>query len=375
MIYSYTAEGPAASLGVSEPSPVSERQMVQQWLGLLPGTVLYDREGHPLLVLDPGRRNRHAGPDILGAKFFYQQSYVTGDVECHLHENDWWMHNHHRDPRYASVVLHVVRWVATRRLVHRPTVVFPQRSRSLRTCRLTSQNLVTYPERPLWWCSIRRWWQKVQFFQTQRANDEAVLLETGFRILGAGGNEAAFTQLARTISQLPHEAFTTRDIKLHLSEAYTRLSPLWQRRGVRPNHRPSRRLKLAAALAYFLHDWRADYYRSPADFQRDFKDALTPKGGTTILTELLGNVFYPYLGGRALQTQDLIVYQHWYGCWYRLTLHTGYGKYRRQFEPLLGRALLRPYWVWQGFLYLDKTFCAHRHCNLCPLKKDHGRLD
>lgn len=360
---------------VQEASVFSERQLVQQWLRLLPGTVLYNRGGRPLLILDPGRRNRHAGPDILDAKFFYQQAFVTGAVECHLHENNWWSHGHHRDPRYAPVVLHVVRQLAPRHPVPCTTVVLLSSAQTSRRCGLTAQNLVSYPERPLWRGSIHRWWKKVQDFRTQRAEKEAALLRACFRVLGAGGNEAAFESLARFVANLPLRSLTSNVFEHLLKETDTHLKSGWKLCGVRPHHRPQRRLKLAAALVSYLGKWRRDYRQNPTEFQRAFYDSLRSTGGTTILTELLGNAFYPYLAGNSLDNGDLLAYQCWYRCWYRLTLPTGYGKYRRQFAPLLGRALLRPFWVWQGFLYLDKIFCGHGHCNLCPLRKDHGRLD
>ncbi len=373
--YSNAGDLPVNLLGIWETPLFTERQLVWQWLRFLPGTVLYDREGKPLLLLDPGRRNRHAGPDILGAKFFYDRVYVTGAVECHLHENSWWCHSHHRDPRYASVVLHVVRQLAPTHPVPCPTVVLPQPSPASTLCRLTARDLVAYPERPIWQGSVRRWWKRVLVFQAQGSENKRKLLEACYRVLGTGGNEAGFEQLAQSVTDLPAQAFTPLTLEPLLKAAYTRLNFSWQRRGVRPQNWPQRRLPLAAALVCFLHKWQEEYPQNPVQFQHAFHAALGDFGGPTILTELLGNVFYPYLAGRCLVDRDLIAYQRWYRCWYRLALPTGYGKYRRQFEPLLGRAFLRPFWVWQGFIYLDKTYCRHRHCNLCPLRKDHGCLD
>lgn len=66
-------------------------------------------EGVKLEILHPGRWNRLGGPDFLGARLrFGGASEVTGDVELHLHEEDWAAHRHASDPAYDQVRLHVV---------------------------------------------------------------------------------------------------------------------------------------------------------------------------------------------------------------------------------------------------------------------------
>ncbi|MBF8268262.1 MAG: hypothetical protein HW388_1770 [Dehalococcoidia bacterium] len=46
---------------------------------------------------------------FLGAVFVSSNGKeASGDVELHLRARDWWSHNHHLDPNYNSVALHVV---------------------------------------------------------------------------------------------------------------------------------------------------------------------------------------------------------------------------------------------------------------------------
>ena len=68
-------------------------------------------DGRRLTVTSPGTWNVASGPDFKNAVLHLDDVAVHGDVEIHRFEEDWRRHGHHRDPRYESVVLHVV-WQA-----------------------------------------------------------------------------------------------------------------------------------------------------------------------------------------------------------------------------------------------------------------------
>lgn len=65
-------------------------------------------DGRPVHVLDPGTLSRSSGPDFRNAKMSIQGGILVGDVEFHRTFDDWKLHNHHTDPNYNSVILHVV---------------------------------------------------------------------------------------------------------------------------------------------------------------------------------------------------------------------------------------------------------------------------
>ncbi|MGY4384146.1 hypothetical protein ACVWYN_001172 [Pedobacter sp. UYP24] len=65
-------------------------------------------DGRPLQILNPGRLNKNAGPDFTEAKLIIDQIFWAGDVEIHVKGSDWELHNHHQNPAYEAVVLHVV---------------------------------------------------------------------------------------------------------------------------------------------------------------------------------------------------------------------------------------------------------------------------
>ncbi len=70
---------------------------------------LVAQDGQQFQVLYPGRRSARAGPDFRDAILRGDDGRrVVGDVELHLRAPDWYGHNHHADPNYNGVVLHVV---------------------------------------------------------------------------------------------------------------------------------------------------------------------------------------------------------------------------------------------------------------------------
>lgn len=64
--------------------------------------------GKKVEVLEKGKQNYDAGPDFLNALLRIDGDLYRGDVEIHSVAGDWYAHGHHTDPRYNSVLLHVV---------------------------------------------------------------------------------------------------------------------------------------------------------------------------------------------------------------------------------------------------------------------------
>ncbi len=64
-------------------------------------------EGTPITVFDPGRLNEDAGPDFANAHVRLGDMDWRGDIELHTRSGGWFEHEHHTDPRYNRVVLHV----------------------------------------------------------------------------------------------------------------------------------------------------------------------------------------------------------------------------------------------------------------------------
>ncbi len=71
-------------------------------------TALTTVAGEPVTVLKQGLLNTDAGPDFAAARIKINKVEWVGDVEVHVLASAWQQHNHHLDPAYNKVVLHVV---------------------------------------------------------------------------------------------------------------------------------------------------------------------------------------------------------------------------------------------------------------------------
>ncbi len=65
-------------------------------------------ENEEIRVLKSGVQNFDAGPDFLNAKIKIGDTLWVGNVEIHIRSSDWYRHDHHKDPAYQNVILHVV---------------------------------------------------------------------------------------------------------------------------------------------------------------------------------------------------------------------------------------------------------------------------
>lgn len=65
-------------------------------------------DGKVVKVEYPGFLNRHAGPDFMDARVQIGDVLWCGPVELHVKASDWLLHGHSGDPRYDTVILHVV---------------------------------------------------------------------------------------------------------------------------------------------------------------------------------------------------------------------------------------------------------------------------
>src|SRR5713101_1110218 len=88
---------------------VPERFLRQLWKNQQFQTfALATTDGRTIEVLSPGELNRNGGPDFTGAAIRIGGTLYRGDVELHQHAEDWTAHLHQDDPKYNSVILHVV---------------------------------------------------------------------------------------------------------------------------------------------------------------------------------------------------------------------------------------------------------------------------
>ncbi|MBN2279465.1 MAG: DUF2851 family protein [Candidatus Marinimicrobia bacterium] len=93
-----------------------EKQLYRIWLeGKFQQEHLKTLSEKPLSIISPGLRNESAGPDFLNALIMLEDQLVSGDIEIHNRNNDWYLHGHDKDENYNNVVLHVIREKTTSR--------------------------------------------------------------------------------------------------------------------------------------------------------------------------------------------------------------------------------------------------------------------
>lgn len=90
---------------------VPERQLVEIWQHQLPEkSELITEDGRVVKIIYPGRINDDQGADFRDAVIATDQGLVKGDIELHVKSSDWRVHQHHHNPAYNRVILHVVMW-------------------------------------------------------------------------------------------------------------------------------------------------------------------------------------------------------------------------------------------------------------------------
>jgi hypothetical protein len=88
---------------------VSEEQATLLWQQLV-GKVVTSIEDEALAIIYPGRASGDSGPDFRDAVIAGQSRLIRGDIEVHVKSSDWYGHEHHANPAYNNVILHVVVW-------------------------------------------------------------------------------------------------------------------------------------------------------------------------------------------------------------------------------------------------------------------------
>ena len=94
--------------GNSETYYLTESGLTEIWQQLPGRTDLATEEGEPIEIIYPGRCNDDRGPDLRDTVVATRHGLLSGDVEIHTRSSSWWTHQHHLDPHYNQVILHVV---------------------------------------------------------------------------------------------------------------------------------------------------------------------------------------------------------------------------------------------------------------------------
>jgi Protein of unknown function (DUF2851) len=118
---------------------VTERHLQALWLEQKFFKHLKTAQGLPIQVLSAGLWNREAGPDFLKAHLKIGSEFYRGDIEIHFKDEGWVTHQHHLDPRYNQVILHVSYWNSIK-----PRLIQKENGAYVTTCYLSDALTITY---------------------------------------------------------------------------------------------------------------------------------------------------------------------------------------------------------------------------------------
>ncbi len=349
--------------------PDRESDLIKQWMALPQGTIMDDSIGRKVVLINRGIRNHNSGPDFREVVLFCEGKFIQGQMECHRSYRDWFAHGHGHDRAFQSVKIHFLGIASPQDRRLNGIIVYPPNHGNIsNSCDLSSEQIQNQAESSLILMGEERWQthvnQFLSFFQNQ--SQKSILCEKAFALLGKGGNEKTFTALGREVFSLQRPASISETFFNTLIKNYS-----WERCGVRPNHHPEKRFSLARALVRLIETSETE----PDHFESIFIQEISPLGGKGIQTELLGNVFYPWLASQAIQEGQSEKYRHIHEKYLSLKLPYVYGKFNRQFKGIFSRKILTRFPVLQGLLVLEKKYCFKMHCTVCLLKSFYGNLD
>ncbi|UCE07315.1 MAG: DUF2851 family protein [bacterium] len=94
---------------VDDRSAIAEYLIYQLWeQNYFSSIPLETIEGQKVTIISTGIRNKDSGPDFRNISIKMDEKIYQGDLEIHRAPEDWYLHNHHADPAYNNVVMHLV---------------------------------------------------------------------------------------------------------------------------------------------------------------------------------------------------------------------------------------------------------------------------
>jgi len=267
--------------GLYGPFSFSEKLFQKIWL-----RVDFDRrsavttDGRAVQILQAGKWNLLGGPDFKGARLQIGEARITGDVELHLHAEDWAGHRHASDPAYNSVILHVVlfpppvghttlgadgRAIPVLPLLHllyhdleeyaatdavellasRPSARAMEELKGLSRTELATL-LQGY--------AAQRWHQKVRFarLRIDRLGWSDACHHVALEILGYRFNRVPMLRVA---GQFPLSEWGGAGAAMTVERAWASEKDAWSVQGVRPANRPLTRLRQYGRWVQQRSEW------------------------------------------------------------------------------------------------------------------------
>ncbi len=370
--------------------------------------VLKTGTGEAALVVSPGRWNLEAGPDFRDAVMILapDQRRVQGDIEIHIHPQDWDHHGHADNPAYRNVIAHIT-WFPGRRSAGLPdkAVLDAAGEERLRVKALRmSENIRTFgPEQVLYeevMTALGYKHNRSTFRALARAVTHEALIENC-----AGKPRHAYALLMGVASLLPsspqphwdeeatHFVRTLWNRWWRMQDAWSAHvlpSDAWTLASLRPQNHPARRLAAAAgifagkrsfyealtsldtcvperwfaAAAGLITDTPAPaFWDHRLSWGRPPVEATIALIGVSRLNAIIINILVPFLAATGHDIRSLLPHLPTESS-NALTRQTAHALLGRDHNPALHRTGLRR----QGLLQVFHDFCLvyGADCRTCP---------
>ncbi len=316
-------------------------------------------ESKNIKILSTGMRNLVSGPDYKNAVILLDNDVIRGDVEIHNTCEEWYTHQHHLDPFYTNVVLHVFSsgdYVPILNNNHKriPTI---QLTSSFSQDSNSCTNIVnSLSESQIIECV--RIYSNVKYETTCeqfKTNSQKYVIEKLFHFLDVHGNKIT----KQTLVYYFIENYKDTHIEQMILSLKNMLhASSWEYGSRYPKANPQNRLALLVYLGYILFDKNLDINHIDVfKMQKIVKQKGYNVPGNHFLIELLGNIFIPL---KQNNTNSSLFDE-----WYHLNCQP-YGKCKR----LLSKWNLKTkisFGLQQGLLLIMKELCASNSCQHCPL--------
>lgn len=357
-------------------------------------------KGHKLEILSFGIRNDHlAGPDFFYGKIRLGSEVLVGNIEIHIKSSDWYRHNHHNDPNYNNVILHVVHEF-DRAVVQNgheiPTLVIGpfidsdhlrkyEESRWRINRLICSRSCASVPG--VYFTSMmsksleEKYLDKLRFVQSEfgEIGDDELMYILMAMAFGTGVNKEGFVDLVRRVplSSLKYVARRKR-AQLMLAESGvlnegTNDSFLsqWNFKGVRPGSFPHIRiLQFARISTSFEFSYFSDCNDAHAliDFfitsiTKEDKENNNYQLSSFMKDHLIINCLAPFLWLRGQRSEDLSFIEM---SWELLSGTKAENNNIIKKWKKAGVTVNNAYES-QGLLSLYKYFCCHKKCLSCEI--------
>lgn len=227
---------------------------------------LKTQSGSRVDIIKPGKLNRLSGPDFKEATIIIDGVLLHGDIELHVMSDDWERHNHHNDPAYNSVILHLAldyRKRPIKRKDHsevphvniasrvRPSILSKKEAKNELPCkdwvRLNSElaQKQLHESADLYFDElVERHLQRIRTF-SEHSNPYLMAVFAGFcSVLGMPGNREPMEAISTKIWNIPPH-LTNQEILKNVIHSVSG----WRLSTGRPKSRPEVRLNEAIDLA------------------------------------------------------------------------------------------------------------------------------